>query len=76
MLLWNSISTSTFDEIYINFAMRDIFTIFIVTPNRCTNVSNLFYFGVTLHVSGGLSVHYQEFTTVHTATSVCTVVNS
>jgi len=25
----------------------------------------------TLHVSGGLSVHHQEFKTVHTATGVC-----
>jgi len=27
----------------------------IVKPTRCTNVSNLFYFGITLHVSDGLS---------------------
>jgi len=38
----------------------------IIKPTRCTNVSNLFYFGITLHVSGGLSIHHQEFTTVHT----------
>jgi len=25
----------------------------------------------TLHVSGGLSVHHQEFKTVHTATGIC-----
>jgi len=25
----------------------------------------------TLHVSDGLSVHHQEFKTVHTATSIC-----
>ena len=43
----------------------------IVKPTRCTNVSNLFYFGITLHVSDGLSVHHQEFTTVHTATGIC-----
>ena len=30
-----------------------------------------FYFGMTLHVSDGLSVHHQEFKTVHTATGVC-----
>ena len=38
---------------------------------RCINVSNLFYFGITLHVSDGLSAHHQEFTTVHTATGIC-----
>ena len=27
-------------------------------------------FGVTLHVSDGLSVHHQEFKSVHTATGV------
>jgi len=44
----------------------------IVKRTRCTNVSNLFYFGlVTLHVSGGLSAHHQEFKTVHTATGIC-----
>ena len=45
----------------------------IVKPTRCTNVSNLFYFGFndTLHVSGGLSVHCQEFKTVHTTTGIC-----
>ena len=30
----------------------------MVKPTRCTNVSNLFYFGITLHVSDGLSVHH------------------
>jgi len=55
----------------------------IVKPTRCTNVSNLFYFWMTLHVSDGFSVHHQEFKTVHTATgicqtdtAVCTVLNS
>ena len=43
----------------------------IVKPTRCTNVSNLFYFGKTVHVSDGLSVHHQEFETVHTATGIC-----
>jgi len=44
----------------------------IVKPTRCTNVSNLFYFGNdTLHVSDGLSVDHQEFKTVHTATGIC-----
>jgi len=43
----------------------------MVKPTRCTNVSNLFYFGITLHVSDGLSIHLQEFTTVHTAAGIC-----
>ena len=44
----------------------------IVKPTRCTNVSNLFYFwNDALHVSDGLSVHHQEFKTVHTATGIC-----
>jgi len=39
-------------------------------PTRCTNVSNLFW-NDNLHVSNGLSVHHQEFKTVHTATGIC-----
>jgi len=39
----------------------------IVKPARCTSFSNLFW-SDTLHVSDGLSVHHQEFKTVHTAT--------
>ena len=38
----------------------------IVKPTRCNSFSNLFYF-----VLDGLSVHHQEFKTVHTATGVC-----
>jgi len=30
----------------------------IVKPTRCTSFSNLFYFGITLHVLDGLSVCY------------------
>ena len=43
----------------------------MVKPTRYTNVWNLFYFGITLHVSDGLSVHHHEFTTVHTAAGIC-----
>jgi hypothetical protein len=44
----------------------------VVKPNRCTSFSNLFLFrNNTLHVSGGLFVHHQEFKTVHTATDIC-----
>ena len=52
----------------------------IANPTRCTNVWNLFYFGIILHVSDGLSVHHQEFKNIHTAVkqmlvAVCTVLN-
>ena len=46
----------------------------IVKATRCINVSNIFYFGITLYVSDGLSVHYQEFKTAYsnqTDTAVC-----
>ena len=43
----------------------------MVKPTRWTIVSNLFYFGITLRVSNGLSVYHQELTTVHTATGIC-----
>jgi hypothetical protein len=43
----------------------------IVKPTNCTSVPNLFYFGMTLHVSGGVSVHHQAFKIVHTATGIC-----
>jgi len=53
----------------------------IVKPTRCTNISNLFYFGMTLHVLDSLSIHHLEFKTVNTAVkqmpvAVCTVLNS
>jgi len=31
---------------------------------------------ITLHVSDGLSVHHQEFKTVHIPDAVCTALNS
>ena len=43
----------------------------LVKPTRCTNASDLFYFAITLHVSDGLSVPHQEFTTGHTAIGKC-----
>ena len=52
------------------FVRRELYLISTVKPNRCINVSNLFYWSNTLHVSDGLSVH-QEFKTVHTATGIC-----
>jgi len=41
----------------------------IVKPTTCINASNLSYWRNTLLVSDGLSVHHQEFETVHTATN-------
>jgi len=31
----------------------------------------ILFWNITLHVSDGLSVHHQEFKTVHTATGIC-----
>jgi len=31
----------------------------------------ILFWNDTLHVSGSLSVHHQEFKTVHTATGIC-----
>ena len=43
----------------------------LMKPTRCINVSNLFYWSNTLHVSDGLSVRHQELKTVHTAKGIC-----
>jgi len=43
----------------------------MVKPTRCINVSNLFYWISTAHVSDGFSVLHQELKTVHTATGIC-----
>ena len=52
--------------------VRDVMRwISIVKPSRCINVSNLFYWSNTLHVSDGLSVQHQEFKTAHTETGIC-----
>jgi hypothetical protein len=39
----------------------------IIKPTRCTNFSKFYSWNETLHVSDSLSVHHQEFFTVHTA---------
>ena len=41
---------------------------FYSKTNQMYQYIKLFYFGMTLHVSDGLSVHHQEFKAVHTAT--------
>jgi len=38
-----------------------------IKPTRCTNFSKFYSWNETLHVSDSSSVHYQEFSTVHTA---------
>jgi hypothetical protein len=40
---------------------------FYSKTNQVHNISNLFYFGTTLHISDGLSVHHQQSKTVYTA---------
>ena len=47
-----------------------------VKPTRFINVSNLFYWSNTLHVSDSLFFHHQEFKTVHTATGICQILLS
>ena len=39
-------------------------------------MSQIYFIGVTLHVSDGLSVHHQELKTVCTATGICQYVQS
>jgi len=34
------------------------------------NISNLFYFETTLHVSGGLSLYHQESKTAHIVSGI------
>jgi len=43
----------------------------VVEPTRCTSFSSYLFLHNSLHVSDGLSVHHQEFKTVHTATGIC-----
>jgi hypothetical protein len=42
---------------------------FYSKTNKMHNYSSLL--NITLHVSDGLSVHHQEFKTVHTASGIC-----
>jgi hypothetical protein len=39
----------------------------IIEPTRCANVSKIYFWNETLHVSDSSCVHHQEFFTVHTA---------
>ena len=40
-------------------------------PNNAPMYQIYLFWNDTLHVSDGLSVHHQEFKTVHTATGIC-----
>ena len=55
--------------------LQDYHILSMVKPTRCTNVSNLFYFilffGITIRILDGLSIHQQKFTTVYIATGMC-----
>jgi hypothetical protein len=50
--------------------LKDGNAISIAKPTRCINVSNLFYWSNTLHVSDGLSVHHKKLKTVYTVTDI------
>ena len=42
--------------------------------HRC--IKFILFWNDTLHVSDGLSVHHQQFKTVHTATAICQAISS
>jgi len=45
---------------------------FYSKPNKMHHcIKFILFWNNTLHVSNGLSVHHQEFKTVHTATGIC-----
>jgi len=54
----------------LNVKVKHKIRVSMVKPTRCTNVSYLFYFGITLHVSDDISVHHQEFMSVHTEVDI------
>jgi len=50
---------------------------FYSKTNQMHNISDLFYFRTTLYMfRTGLSVHHQESKTAHTASGICTVLDS
>jgi len=52
--------------------MQYLFYYFYSKTNKMHQcIKFILYWNDTLHVSGGLSVHHQEFKTVHTATGIC-----
>jgi hypothetical protein len=75
---WNKPQNISCDKLWNLFCILKIIDIDItalwipvVKPTRCTSFSNYLFLHNTLHVSEGLSVHHQEFRTVHTATGIC-----
>jgi hypothetical protein len=51
---------------YPNIAQKYLRILLIIKPNRCNNLSNLFW-NENLHISDSSSVHHKEFFTVYTA---------
>ena len=48
------------------YGAKRVMRILVIKPTRCTN-SQIYFWNKSLHVSDSLSVHHQEFFTVHTA---------
>ena len=46
---------------------------YIKTNQMHQCIKFILFWNDTLHVSDGLSVHHQEFKTVHTATGICQI---
>jgi hypothetical protein len=61
----------------LGFCPKEIILSFRIIPHSCSKTNQmlqflkLFIFRNILHVSDGLSIHYQEFITVQTATGIC-----
>jgi len=49
---------------------RNIISI-VKTNKMHPSIKFILFWNDTLHVSDGLSVHHQEFKTIHTATGIC-----
>jgi len=67
--LWGLRTNSEYVPVsfYFLFVGTCIVIYFYGKTNQMHNISIVFYFGATLHVSVGLSIHHQESKTVHTA---------
>jgi len=62
---WSALSNLLKEySVFLFWCDRASWQILIIKPNRCTNVSNLFW-NETLHVSNSSFVHHQEFFTIH-----------
>jgi hypothetical protein len=71
------LNVSTYEELEKHFdknglcPAKQICVIPIIIPTTCICFSNYLFLYNTLHVSDGLSVHHQEYKTVHTAAGLC-----